>query len=89
MELASVKSELALVKAENVVLKQRIKELENKPTSKNSSMPPSKDITRIGHTKSTRESSGKKPGGQNNHKGYNLKFSENPDTISCKILPTL
>ena len=79
--MACVKSELNKVKAENAVLKERIKELENKPTSKNSSMPPSKDVTRFGLTKSTRESSGKKPGGQSNHKGYNLKFSDTPDQI--------
>lgn len=72
---------MAIVQAENVVLKERIKELENKATSKNSSMPPSKDVTRIGLPKSTRESSGKKPGGQSNHKGYNLKFNETPDEI--------
>jgi len=80
-ELAMVKAELVSVKAENIVLKERIKELEQKSTSKNSSLPPSKDITRSGQTKSIRKSSGKKVGGQYKHKGHNLEFSKSPDVI--------
>jgi transposase len=62
-------------------LKERIKELETKPTSKNSSLPPSKDFTRQGHTKSLRTSSGKKPGGQSDHKGHHLKFTNTPNDV--------
>lgn len=57
----------------------RIKELETRLTSKNSSLPPSKDIAKGSNNFSTRKSSGKKSGGQQGHKGNNLKFTSKPD----------
>ena len=47
--------------------------------SKNSSKPPSSDGFKKHRTKSTRKRGNKKSGGQNGHKGYTLKPSENPD----------
>ena len=48
--------------------------------SKNSSKPPSTDKVKK-KTKSLREKSDKKPGGQEGHKGQTLKLSENPDQV--------
>lgn len=50
-------------------------------TSKNSSKPPSTDGFKKEKTKSLREKSGKKPGGQKGHKGQNLKLVSIPDQI--------
>ena len=62
-------------------LDARLKALENKTklTSKNSSLPPSTDGFK--RTKSLRQSSSKKPGGQEGHKGTTLKMVLNPDEI--------
>ena len=63
-------------------LEARIEELEaqlNK-NSRNSSFPPSRDIYKPNPT-SLRKKSGKKPGGQKNHKGSTLELSKHPDEI--------
>lgn len=60
---------------------QRIKELESKATSKNTSLPPSKDITKSSNKYSLRKKSGKKSGGQQGHKGNSLPFSSTPDMV--------
>jgi len=49
--------------------------------SKNSSIPPSKDITKASRNTSLRKKSGKKSGGQKGHKGHNLKMVSKPDVI--------
>ena len=59
----------------------RIKELEHKKTSSNSSKPPSSDIVSPKRNSSLREKSGKKSGGQKGHKGTTLKMVEQPDAI--------
>lgn len=64
---------------ENIRLKARIKELEHKKGSKNSSIPPSKDENR--KTKSLRKKSGKKSGGQQGHKGSTLKMRDRVDQV--------
>ena len=61
------------------MLEKRISELENKKTSRNSHLPPSSDMTR--KNQSLREKSGKKPGGQQGHKGATLQMSDTPDEI--------
>ena len=71
-ELAEVKEELEITKQENEKLKERIAELSQKKNSYNSSLPPSSDIKTT--TKSLRQSSGKKSGGQSGHKGITLEF---------------
>jgi transposase len=70
-----------LERLETVVIKleARIKELEHKKDSKNSSIPPSKDENR--KTKSLRKKSGKKTGGQLGHKGNTLKMLDQVDQV--------
>jgi len=53
--------------------------------SSNSSKPPSTDIKR---TKSLRESSGLKSGGQTGHKGSNLSMVSNPDKVEIHPIET-
>ncbi len=62
-------------------LKARLDRFENPKNSRNSSIPPSQDYTRPPRTKSLRERSGKKPGGQPGHEGATLSMVENPDEI--------
>lgn len=82
---------LDVMSLENEDLKSRVKELENlvdgakgkslRKTSRNSSLPPSKDLNRPQRNKSTRKPSGKKSGGQKGHKGTTLKMDLFPDKI--------
>lgn len=68
------------LQSENVSLKARIKEIENQlaANSRNSSKPPSSDgFAR--QTRSLRQPSGKKSGGQTGHEGTTLKQVDNPD----------
>lgn len=71
----------ALVEIE--LLKAKVKELEAKLNinSSNSSKPPSTDGLKRRTTKSLREKSGKKSGGQDGHKGNTLNMVETPDEI--------
>lgn len=55
-----------------------------KKNSNNSSIPPSKDENRPRRT-SLRIPSGKKPGGQEGHKGATLEFSQTPDSYEDHI----
>lgn len=64
-----------------VDLKARLDQFENPKNSRNSSIPPSHDLFRPLRTKSLRESSGKKPGGQPGHEGKALEMVENPNKI--------
>lgn len=69
--------------AENIAeLEARIEDLEAqlKQNSRNSSRPPSSDLFKP-KPKSLRKKSGKKPGGQKNHKGTTLQLVEVPDEI--------
>ncbi|WFN37444.1 IS66 family transposase [Methanomicrobium antiquum] len=69
--------------AEKIIeLEERIEKLEAqlKQNSRNSSLPPSTDIYKP-KPKSLRKKSGRKPGGQNNHKGKTLKMVKDPDEI--------
>jgi len=80
---------------ENESLKTRVKELENlvdgakgksaRKTSRNSSIPPSKDVDRYQRNKSTRKRSGKNSGGQKGHKGSTLEMNLFPD----KVIPII
>jgi transposase len=68
----------ALLK-ENAELRERLARYENPKNSRNSSVPPSKDENRPFKSKSLREKSGKRPGGQAGRKGSTLEMTENPD----------
>jgi transposase len=78
---------IALVQAqaaENAALKARIAELERRLglNSANSGKPPSSDgLKKPPRTRSLREPSGKKPGGQKGHKGETLWQVAEPDSI--------
>lgn len=78
-ELRLTKEELRLTKLENEKLKLRILELSHKKNSTNSSLPPSSDIQKA--TKSLRQKSDKKSGGQTGHKGTTLEFHPEPKVI--------
>lgn len=70
--------------AENAALKARIAELERQLglNSGNSGKPPSSDgLKKPPRTRSSREPSGKKPGGQKGHKGETLRQVAEPDSI--------
>jgi len=84
--LQNIVKELDLLKKENIRLRKRVKELEEKlskyenpKNSGNSSVPPSQDPNRV--TKSLRKKSNKKVGGQKGHKGNKLNKVSNPDRI--------
>lgn len=78
-------------------LNQTIVELNEKlnKNSKNSSKPPSSDGLKKPVTKSLRQKSGKKPGGQQGHEGANLATTAEPDEVkkhlpdSCKGCPNI
>ncbi|MFR9647279.1 MAG: IS66 family transposase, partial [Rikenellaceae bacterium] len=58
-------------------------------TSSNSSTPPSKNPLGIPQTRSLREKSGKKSGGQAGHTGVTKEWDETPDTIEGLQAPTI
>jgi len=68
---------------QTLTLKVTILEAKTDMNSKNSSMPPSRDLWKRPQTK--HQKSGKKPGGQPGHKGHGLKIDHVPDkTITLK-----
>lgn len=83
-ENAELKSQVSeLMKKVSDLLTQN-KQISVKKNSNNSSIPPSTDLTR--KPRSLRTPSGKRPGGQNGHKGSTLIMTETPDEIH-KLIP--
>ena len=76
----SLQNALALLEARVAVLEGQIKK-----TSKTSSKPPSSDGLR--RTLSSREPSGKKPGGQDKHEGQTLERRAVPDAVIVHRAP--
>jgi len=81
IHLENVEKENVVLRKENAVLREKLSKYEHPKNSRNSSVPPSKDENRPLKTKSLRESSDKKVGGQNGHEGNTLKMTETPDEI--------
>ena len=84
--LKRILQELEFLRKENLALRKRVAELEEKlskyenpKNSGNSSVPPSQDPNR--QTRSLRGKSTKKIGGQKGHKGFRLEMSDNPDKV--------
>lgn len=80
-QFEQVTAELEQLRKENAILKSRIRDLEVKKTSQNSSVPPAKDENRPKKTKSLRAKSGRKPGGQPGHEGHTLEMVQHPNEI--------
>lgn len=77
-------SELKKLKRENQSLKRENTKLQDKiyrKNSRNSSIPPTQDPNRPKTNQSLRIKSGKKPGGQEGHKGTTLDFSMSPTEV--------
>lgn len=75
---------IAALRAENAFLKARIAELERRLelNSSNSGKPPSSDgLKKPPRVASLREPSGKKPGGQEGHKGETLRQAADPNEV--------
>ena len=75
---------ISFLEKENKKLKDLLTRSEGKSikkNSRNSNLPPSKDIDKPKRTKSLRKKSNKKPGGQPGHEGYYLELTKTPDKI--------
>lgn len=84
--ITELEAYVQILRTENESLKQENKELKARLslTSENSSKPPSSDGLKKAPA-FPREQTGKKPGGQAKHPGYNLRMVENPDrVVTCK-----
>lgn len=81
LHLENVEKENLKLRKENSVLREKLSKYENPKNSRNSSIPPSKDENRPLKTKSLRESSDKKVGGQKGHEGNTLKMTGTPDKV--------
>jgi transposase len=79
--LENVEKDNLNLRKENAILRQKLSKYENPKNSRNSSIPPSKDENRPLKTKSLREQTDRKVGGQEGHEGNTLKMIENPDKI--------
>lgn len=86
---ATIVSQTAIIESQGLEianLQRLLSKKEIRRTSKNSHLPPSKDITDSAkRNQSLREKSGKRIGGQVGHEGHTLKMSESPEEIKDLI----
>jgi transposase len=80
-EIEQLKKRLSILEKENSALRQKLSKYENPKNSRNSSVPPSKDENRPQKTKSLRQQTNRKVGGQEGREGNTLKMTEHPDKI--------
>lgn len=80
-EIKQLNKRMSILEKENTVLRQKLSKYENPKNSNNSSVPPSKDENRPLKTKSLRQQTNRKVGGQEGHEGNTLKMTESPDKI--------
>ena len=91
--LSAKDAQIAALTEEVARLTARIEELTHRKDSGNSSTPPSADRLKKPAPKSLREKSGRKPGGQQGHRGSGMKIDRKPDEIlehlpeACKGCP--
>jgi transposase len=78
-EVSRLNKENQSLKGEVDCLTKRLTKYESPKNSKNSNRPPSSDFPKQQKTKSLRESSGKKPGGQSGHEGSTLRMTSTPN----------
>ena len=81
VEIKALKERMLVLEKENTFLREKLSKYENPKNSRNSSVPPSKDENRPPKTKSLREQSDRKVGGQKGHEGNTLKMTQTPDEI--------
>lgn len=84
-ELKQLKARIEILEKENACLRDKLFKYENPKNSRNSSIPPSKDDNRPLKTKSLREKTAGKVGGQKGHEGNTLKMTDTPDKIIVHI----
>jgi len=80
-EIQQFKEIIQALLSKNALLEEELSRYKNPKNSRNSSIPPSHDYSRVPKTRSLREPSGKKPGGQPGHEGTTLEMVEKPDEI--------
>ena len=84
-KIAQLTKRVEHLEQENDMLREKLAKYEHAKNSRNSSLPPSKDENRPLKTKSLRERTGKKPGGQPGHDGNTLKMTSTPDKITDHV----
>lgn len=85
VHLEYVEKENSKLREEIGFLREKLSKFENPKNSSNSSIPPSKDENRPLKTKSLREQTGNKVGGQQGHEGNTLKMTDTPDKIFSHV----
>ena len=83
--IAEKDAQIAALTAKVSELTTKIEELTHKKNSNNSSTPPSANRMDKPAPKSLREKSGRKPGGQQGHRGNGMKIDREPDEIRSHL----